>query len=104
MELRPLGTTGLDVAPIGFGAFKIGRNQKTKYAVDYDLPTDREVESLLGGPDAGINLIDTAPATASERRIGDSRQAVDAGKSCSAARWVNASRTGVRPTPSTGNP
>ena len=73
MELRPLGRTGIDVAPIGFGAFKIGRNQKTKYAEAYELPTDREVETLLDGIlEAGINLIDTAPAYGtSEQRIGD---------------------------------
>ena len=27
MNTRPLGRTGLEVSPLGFGAFKIGRNQ-----------------------------------------------------------------------------
>jgi aryl-alcohol dehydrogenase-like predicted oxidoreductase len=60
------------VSPIGFGAFKIGRNQKTKYGYDYELPSDRNVERLLNGIlDLGINLIDTAPAYGvSERQIG----------------------------------
>lgn len=72
MDSRPLGKTGLRVAPIGFGAFKIGRNEKTKYAETYALPTDAESDRLLNAIlDLGINLIDTAPAYGlSEDRIG----------------------------------
>ena len=72
MQRRPLGQTGLLVAPLGFGAFKIGRNEKVKYPQPYDLPDDAAVERLLNGVlDAGINLIDTAPAYGiSEERIG----------------------------------
>ncbi len=72
MNLRPLGKTGLDVSPLGFGAFKIGRNEKIKYPQSYDLPDDAAVERLLNGVlDSGINLIDTAPAYGrSEERIG----------------------------------
>jgi len=72
MTARPLGRTGLTVSPVGFGAFKIGRNQNVKYPTGYDLPDDRAVERLLGGVlDSGINLIDTAPAYGtSEERIG----------------------------------
>jgi aryl-alcohol dehydrogenase-like predicted oxidoreductase len=70
--LRRLGSTGLVVSSIGFGAFKIGRNEKTKYPAAYDLPSDPDVDRLLGGLlDLGINYIDTAPAYgASEERIG----------------------------------
>ena len=70
--LRPLGGTGFSISPIGFGAFKIGRNQKTKYAAPYDLPSDEQVSELLNGLlDLGINYIDTAPAYGtSEERIG----------------------------------
>jgi len=70
--LHPLGRTGFSVFPIGFGAFKIGRNQKTKYAASYDLPSDEQVSDLLNGLlDLGINYIDTAPAYGrSEERIG----------------------------------
>jgi aryl-alcohol dehydrogenase-like predicted oxidoreductase len=70
--LRPLGRTGFSLSPIGFGAFKIGRNQKTKYAAAYDLPSDEQVSELLNGLlDLGINYIDTAPAYGtSEVRIG----------------------------------
>ena len=72
MVRRPLGRTGIELSPIGFGAFKIGRNQGIKYAQPYDLPTDEEVERLLGGIiDLGINYIDTAPAYGtSEQRLG----------------------------------
>lgn len=72
MKLRPLGKTGLNVSPLGFGAFKIGRNEKIKYPQPFDLPDDATVERLLNGVlDSGINLIDTAPAYGcSEERIG----------------------------------
>jgi aryl-alcohol dehydrogenase-like predicted oxidoreductase len=71
-SLRPLGRTGFSVSPIGFGAFKIGRNQKTKYSAAYELPSDEQVAELLDGLlDLGINYIDTAPAYGtSEERIG----------------------------------
>jgi aryl-alcohol dehydrogenase-like predicted oxidoreductase len=69
---RPLGRTGFAISPIGFGAFKIGRNQKTKYSTAYELPSDEQVAALLSGLlDLGINYIDTAPAYGtSEERIG----------------------------------
>ncbi len=62
----------LNVTPIGFGAFKIGRNQGAKYPQGYDLPDMRHVEKLLNGVlDLGINYLDTAPAYGlSEKRIG----------------------------------
>lgn len=69
---RSLGQTGIQLSPIGFGAFKIGRNQGIKYPTVYDLPDDAATEHLLNGVlDLGINLIDTAPAYGrSEERIG----------------------------------
>lgn len=72
MDRRPLGRSGPLVSPLGFGAFKIGRNEKIKYPSGYELPDDRQVERLLNGVlDAGVNLIDTAPAYGtSEQRIG----------------------------------
>jgi len=70
--VRRLGRTGLLVPPLGFGAFKIGRNQGIKYPQGYDLPDDAAVERLLNGVhDLGCTLIDTAPAYGlSEERIG----------------------------------
>lgn len=72
MDPRRLGNHGPLVSPIGFGAFKIGRNQGAKYGVSYALPSEAEVSQLLNGLlDAGINYLDTAPAYGvSEERIG----------------------------------
>lgn len=72
MRLRQLGNTDIQLSPIGFGAFKIGRNQGTKYPTAYDLPDMDAVSRLLNGVlDMGINHIDTAPAYGlSEERIG----------------------------------
>lgn len=73
MQPRSLGKTGFDVSPIGYGAFKIGRNQKVKYPQPYDLPDESTVEQLLNEfLDMGITYIDTAPAYGlSEERIGN---------------------------------
>ncbi len=60
------------ISPIGFGAFKIGRNQGIKYEHAYELPDDAAAERLLNGVlDLGVTYIDTAPAYGlSEERIG----------------------------------
>ena len=60
------------ISPIGFGAFKIGRNEGIKYAQGYEIPDDQSVERLLNGVlDLGVTYIDTAPAYGlSEERIG----------------------------------
>jgi aryl-alcohol dehydrogenase-like predicted oxidoreductase len=72
MDRHPLGNSGLDVTRIGYGAFKIGRNEGTKYPDSYDLPTEEAAATLLGQLlELGIGLIDTAPAYGlSEERIG----------------------------------
>lgn len=72
MQERPLGRTGLRVSPLGFGAFKIGRNTQIKYATPYEPPDEREVARLLDGVlELGICHIDTAPAYGeSEARLG----------------------------------
>jgi aryl-alcohol dehydrogenase-like predicted oxidoreductase len=72
LERRPLGSTGLMLSAIGFGAFKIGRNVGIKYASGYELPSDDESDRLLRGViDLGINYVDTAPAYGlSEERVG----------------------------------
>ena len=61
------------ITPIGFGAFKIGRNEGVKYPRGYLLPSDEQSDRLLRAvvDDLGINYIDTAPAYGvSEERIG----------------------------------
>lgn len=72
MVRRRLGKSGLFVSPIGYGAFKLGRNEKIKYAQPYPLPNDGEVARLLDELCAlGINYFDTAPAYgSSEERLG----------------------------------
>jgi aryl-alcohol dehydrogenase-like predicted oxidoreductase len=72
MVARELGRSGLRVTPLGFGAFKIGRNVGIKYPQPYELPCEEAVERLLNGVlDLGINYVDTAPAYGlSEERIG----------------------------------
>lgn len=71
--MRPIGETGLSVPALGFGAFKIGRNQGIKYPTPYDLPDEAAVANLLNSVlDMGCTLIDTAPAYGlSEARIGN---------------------------------
>jgi aryl-alcohol dehydrogenase-like predicted oxidoreductase len=72
MKLRPLGSTGIDVSPLGLGTVKIGRNQQVKYPEGFDIPDDAHVSALLAlAWDLGINFIDTAPAYgSSEQRLG----------------------------------
>lgn len=72
MEQRRLGTTPFAITPIGYGAFKIGRNVGAKYPGSYELPDNEAADQLLDGVlDLGINYIDTAPAYGlSEARIG----------------------------------
>jgi aryl-alcohol dehydrogenase-like predicted oxidoreductase len=72
MTPRRLGRSDMLLSPIGFGAFKIGRNQGTKYAEAYALPSDAEADALIARVvDLGVTLIDTAPAYgSSEARVG----------------------------------
>ena len=61
------------ISPVGFGAFKVGRNIGIKYEQSYDLPDDATAGRLLNGVlDLGVTYIDTAPAYGlSEERIGN---------------------------------
>lgn len=72
MDERRLGRNGPLVSTLGYGAFKIGRNEKTKYDVAYALPDQATVSRLLNEMiDLGINYFDTAPAYGlAEERIG----------------------------------
>ena len=72
MDRHALGSTGLDVTAIGYGAFKIGRNEGIKYPSGYDLPDDDAATTLLQTMlELGIGLVDTAPAYGlSEERVG----------------------------------
>ncbi len=72
MELRPLGSTGIDVSVLGLGTVKLGRNEQVKYPTGFELPDDRQVVEILElAWSLGINFIDTAPAYgSSEQRLG----------------------------------
>jgi len=72
MRLRPLGSSGIDVSPLGLGTVKIGRNEQVKYPQGFDIPDDARVSELLNlAWELGINFIDTAPAYgSSEVRLG----------------------------------
>ncbi len=69
---RALGSTGINVSPLGLGTVKLGRNAGVKYPRAFELPTDEQAEVLLRtGLELGVNLVDTAPAYgASEERLG----------------------------------
>lgn len=71
LPLRPLGQTGIFVSPITLGTVKWGRNQGLKFPA-FELPDDRTLHALLDlAEEAGINLLDTAPAYGiAEERIG----------------------------------
>ncbi|HPC43931.1 MAG TPA: aldo/keto reductase [Candidatus Latescibacteria bacterium] len=72
MEYRILGRTGLRVSEIGLGALEIGRDWGIPVGTDFGRPDEKGAERLLNAAlDAGITLIDTAPAyQLSEERIG----------------------------------
>ncbi|MBL9118400.1 MAG: aldo/keto reductase [Phycisphaerae bacterium] len=72
MTSRRIGARGPLVSPIGFGAFKIGRNEGIKYERGYDLPSERAAIDLVRAVcESGVTLLDTAPAYGlSEERVG----------------------------------
>lgn len=72
MDLRALGTTGINISPIGLGTVKFGRVAGLKYATPARIPDDSEALALLlAARRLGVNLIDTAPAYGtSEERLG----------------------------------
>lgn len=72
MELRTLGSTDIQVSPVGLGTVKIGRDQQVKYPAHFEIPDDQKVADLLHlAWDLGINTLDTAPAYGnSEQRLG----------------------------------
>ncbi len=88
MQKRNLGSTGIQVSPIGIGTTKFGRNQAVKFPQPFELPSDKQILNLLSiAREQGINLIDTAPSYgSSEERLGQLiRQRSD---------WIYATKTG----------
>ncbi len=72
MERRQLANTDLMVSPLGLGTVKLGRDQGVKYPESFQIPDDKAANALLKqAKQAGINLLDTAPAYGrSEERLG----------------------------------
>ncbi|MDH5387051.1 MAG: aldo/keto reductase [Gammaproteobacteria bacterium] len=72
MDVRPLGSTGIDVSVLGLGTVKFGRNEQVKYPQDFKIPGDMDMIRILDlAWSLGINFIDTAPAYGtSEERLG----------------------------------
>jgi aryl-alcohol dehydrogenase-like predicted oxidoreductase len=72
MAHRALGNTGISVSVLGLGTVKLGRSEQLKYPAPFTLPDDDAARRLLDAArDAGINLLDTAPAYgSSEARLG----------------------------------
>jgi len=69
MKTRPFGTTGINVSEIGLGSWQLGKSAAWPEGPDRDQAV-RLVHSAL---DAGVTLLDTAPAYAdgySELNIG----------------------------------
>jgi aryl-alcohol dehydrogenase-like predicted oxidoreductase len=69
MEIRPFGSTGIDVSVIGLGAWQLGRSENWP-----DGPDETEAVRIVHAAlDAGVTFIDTAPGYAdgaSEVNIG----------------------------------
>ncbi len=49
MVRRQLGRHGPSLSVVGFGAFKVGRNEGIKYPSGYELPDDATVANLIAG-------------------------------------------------------
>ena len=89
MRYQTLGHTGIKVSALGLGTVKLGRADGLQYPREFTIPDDRQARLLFdAAADAGINLIDTAPAYGnSEERIGK----LIAGNR---RRWVICTKTG----------
>lgn len=72
MKKKYIADTTIAVSPLGLGTVKFGRNQGVKYPQSFELPSDKDIQTLLGlAADLGINLLDTAPAYGlAEERLG----------------------------------
>ncbi len=72
MDKTQLGSTGIDISPIGLGTVKFGRNEGVKYPQGFEIPDDAHLKNLLAlAQELGVNMLDTAPAYGtSEERLG----------------------------------
>ena len=72
LDKKLIAGTSIEVAPLGLGTVKFGRNQGVKYPAQFTIPDNGEILRLLGlAHDLGMNVLDTAPAYGtSEERLG----------------------------------
>jgi aryl-alcohol dehydrogenase-like predicted oxidoreductase len=72
MQRVKLANSDIEVSILGLGTVKLGRNNAVKYPQPFPIPNDQEAHTILKTAlDAGINLLDTAPAYGnSEERLG----------------------------------
>jgi len=72
MKYVKFAGSDISVSRLGLGTVKFGRNAQVKYPQAFTLPSDKEILDLLScAKEAGINLLDTAPAYGcSEERLG----------------------------------
>lgn len=72
MQKRKLGSTDIEISPLGLGTVKFGRNQGVKYPQGFELPDEAFLADFLAlAKELGINTLDTAPAYGlSEERLG----------------------------------
>src|SRR5436305_10798507 len=56
MRLRPLGSSGLELSAIGFGAWEAGSGEEWGNA----RPDQSAIDAIHAALDAGVNWIDTA--------------------------------------------
>jgi len=73
MPLRPFGSCGFMVSPLGLGTVGLGRDKGLKLAAPVTIPDDAAATRLIDvALDLGVNLIDTAPAYGNaEERLGN---------------------------------
>ena len=71
LPTRALGSTDIMVSCLGLGTVKFGRNEEVKYPTNFALPTDIEIQRLLGtARDEGINLLRGRNLTQSRDQAG----------------------------------
>jgi len=104
MKHKPLGNSGISASIVGLGAWVIGGG--TVWGQD---PDDREsVRTIQAALDLGVNLIDTAPASASAavKRSWARRLRAAATRPCSppSAACGGTTRAGRSSPSSTGGP
>jgi aryl-alcohol dehydrogenase-like predicted oxidoreductase len=59
MKTRQLGTTGMNITPVGLGAFALGNDWPGAWGTQ---DRDRSIAAIRHGIDRGLNWVDTAPA------------------------------------------